>query len=177
MYAPTYRSDQHETGVGYTYKEEVDFSRLQEEIGDKYIILFRPHYFIANSFDFEKYNGFVYNVSEIDDINELYIISDMLITDYSSVFFDYANLKRPMIFYMYDLEHYKDESNGFYIDLKELPGNIVKTQEDLEKEILALDKNFVYDEKYKKFNEKYNYLDDGNASMRVVEKIILAKGE
>lgn len=177
LYAPTYRSDQHETGVGYTYKEEVDFSRLQEEIGDKYIILFRPHYFIANSFDFEKYNGFVYNVSEIDDINELYIISDMLITDYSSVFFDYANLKRPMIFYMYDLEHYKDESNGFYIDLKELPGNIVKTQEDLEKEILALDKNFVYDEKYKKFNEKYNYLDDGNASMRVVEKIILAKGE
>ena len=177
LYAPTYRSDQHETGVGYTYKEEVDFSRLQEEIGDKYIILFRPHYFIANSFDFEKYNGFVYNVSEIDDINELYIILDMLITDYSSVFFDYANLKRPMIFYMYDLEHYKDESNGFYIDLKELPGNIVKTQEDLEKEILALDKNFVYDEKYKKFNEKYNYLDDGNASMRVVEKIILAKGE
>ena len=177
LYAPTYRSDQHETRVGYTYKEEVDFSRLQEEIGDKYIILFRPHYFIANSFDFEKYNGFVYNVSEIDDINELYIISDMLITDYSSVFFDYANLKRPMIFYMYDLEHYKDESNGFYIDLKELPGNIVKTQEDLEKEILALDKNFVYDEKYKKFNEKYNYLDDGNASMRVVEKIILAKGE
>ena len=78
---------------------------------------------------------------------------------------------------MYDLEHYKDESNGFYIDLKELPGNIVKTQEDLEKEILALDKNFVYDEKYKKFNEKHNYLDDGNASMRVVEKIILAKGE
>ena len=172
LYAPTYRSNQHETGVGYTYKEEVDFSRLQEKIGDEYIILFRPHYFIANVFDFEKYKGFVYNVSEIDDVNELYIITDVLITDYSSVFFDYANLKRPMIFYMYDLEHYRDKSNGFYIDLDELPGNIVETQEDLEKEILALDKNFVYDEKYKKFNEKYNYLDDGNASMRVVNKII-----
>ena len=130
------------------------------------------YYFIANVFDFEKYKGFVYNVSEIDDVNELYIITDVLITDYSSVFFDYANLKRPMIFYMYDLEHYRDKSNGFYIDLDELPGNIVETQEDLEKEILALDKNFVYDEKYKKFNEKYNYLDDGNASMRVVNKII-----
>lgn len=177
LYAPTYRSNQHETGVGYTYKEEVDFEKLQQAIGDKYIVLFRPHYFIANAFDFEKYKGFVYNVSDIDDVNELYIISDMLITDYSSVFFDYANLKRPMIFYMYDLEHYRDKSNGFYIDLKELPGNIVKTQEELEKEILALEQNFVYDKKYEEFNKKFNYLDDGSASRRVVERIIKARGE
>lgn len=177
LYAPTYRSNQHETGVGYTYKEEVDFEKLKQAIGDKYIVLFRPHYFIANAFDFEKYKGFVYNVSDIDDVNELYIISDMLITDYSSVFFDYANLKRPMIFYMYDLEHYRDKSNGFYIDLKELPGNIVKTQEELEKEILALEQNFVYDKKYEEFNKKFNYLDDGSASRRVVERIIKARGE
>ena len=172
LYAPTYRSNQHETGVGYTYKEEIDFAKFQEKFGDKYIILFRPHYFIANAFDFEKYKGFVYNVSDIDDINELYIISDILITDYSSVFFDYANLKRPMFFYMYDLEHYRDKSNGFYIDLSELPGPIVETQEELEKVIGNLEKNFTYDEHYKKFNEKYNYLDDGNASERVVKKII-----
>ena len=111
LYAPTYRSNQHQTGVGYVYKEEVDFERLQKEIGQDYIILFRPHYFIANVFDFEKYKGFVYNVSDIDDINVLYIITDLLITDYSSVFFDFANLKRPMIFYMYDLAHYRYESN------------------------------------------------------------------
>lgn len=172
LYAPTYRSDQHQTGVGYTYKEELDFSKLQEKIGDKYIILFRPHYFIANVFDFEKYKGFVYDVSRIDDINELYIISDILITDYSSVIFDYANLKRPIIFYMYDLDHYRDDSNGFYIDLNELPGKIVKTQEELEHEINNININFKYDEKYRKFNEKYNYLDDENASKRVVEKLI-----
>ena len=114
----------------------------------------------------------MYNVSNIDDINELYIITDLLITDYSSVFFDFANLKRPMLFYMYDLEHYRDKSNGFYIDLNELPGKIVKTQDELEVEIEKIDRDFKYDEKYKKFNEKYNYLDDGNASKRVVEKII-----
>ena len=84
---------------------------MENKFGKDYLILFRPHYFIANSFDFDKYKGFVYNVADIDDINELYIISDLLITDYSSVFFDYANLKRPMIFFMYDLEHYKNESN------------------------------------------------------------------
>ena len=171
LYAPTYRSNQHEAGVGYTYKEEVDFESLRKKFGDKYIILFRAHYFIANSFDFEKYKNFVYDVSKIDDINELYIITDLLITDYSSVFFDYANLKRAMIFYMYDLEHYRDKSNGFYIDLAELPGPITKTQEELENAIQNID-NFVYDEKYKKFNEKYNYLDDGHAADRVVEECI-----
>ena len=172
LYAPTYRANQHETGIGYVYKEEIDFEKLQKQIGQEYIVLFRPHYFIANVFDFEKYKGFVYNVSNIDDINELYIITDLLITDYSSVFFDFANLKRPMLFYMYDLEHYRDKSNGFYIDLNELPGKIVKTQDELEVEIEKIDRDFKYDEKYKKFNEKYNYLDDGNASKRVVEKII-----
>ena len=175
LYAPTYRANQHEAGVGYTYKEEVDFGKLREKIGDKYIILFRPHYFIANVFDFEKYNGFVYDVSKIDDINELYIITDLLITDYSSVFFDFANLKRPMIFYMYDLEHYRDKSNGFYIDLSELPGKITETEDELINEIIKIDKNFKYDEKYKKFNEKYNYLDDGKASKRVIETIIEGK--
>ena len=172
LYAPTYRSNQHEAGLGYTYKEEINFEELKEKIGDKYIVLFRPHYFMANVFDFEKYKGFVYDVSEIDDINELYIITDLLITDYSSVFFDFANLKRPMIFYMYDLEHYRDKSNGFYIDLEELPGKITETQEELEQEIERIDKEFKYDEKYKRFNEKYNYLDDGKASKRVVRRII-----
>lgn len=172
LYAPTWRDNQHTSGIGYTYKTEVDFDLLQKELGQEYVILFRAHYFIANSFDFEKYDGFVYNVSDVDDINELYVISDMLITDYSSVFFDYANLKRPIIFYMYDLDIYENDMRGFYIDLKELPGEIVKTEKELIKEIKNLDFNFKYNNKYKEFNEKYNYLDDGNTSKRVIEKII-----
>ena len=173
LYAPTYRANQHETGVGYTYKEEVDFEKMREQLGEDYIILFRPHYFIANQFDFAKYEGFVYDVSGVDDINELYVISDILITDYSSVFFDYANLKRPMIFYMYDLEHYRDESNGFYIDVEEeLPGRIIRTDDDLIEEIKRVSNEFEYDEKYKRFNEKYNYLDDGQASKRVIDEVI-----
>lgn len=171
LYAPTYRANQHESGVGYVYKEEIDFEQFKKQFGNEYIVLFRPHYFIANAFNFEKYNGFVYDVSKIDDINELYIITDILITDYSSVFFDFANLKRQIIFYMYDLEHYKNESNGFYIDLEELPGKIVQTQEELE-EVIKKSKEFKFNDKYKKFNNKYNYLDDGNASERVVREII-----
>ena len=173
LYAPTYRANQHESGVGYVYKEEVDFEKMREKLGEEFIILFRPHYFVASVFNFDKYKGFVYNASDVDDINDLYVISDMLITDYSSVFFDYANLKRPMIFYMYDLDYYRDESNGFYFDVEEnLPGKIVKTDDDLIDEIIRISKEFKYDKKYEEFNKKFNYLDDGEASKRVVETVI-----
>jgi len=169
LYAPTWRDNQHKAGVGYVYKPEVDFDKLRKALSDEYIILFRAHYLVANSFDFKKYEGFVYNVSQVNDINHLYVISDMLVTDYSSVFFDYANLRRPEIFYMYDLDAYGTEIRGFYISLDELPGPIVKTEEEL---ISAVKNPVDYSEKYRKFNKKFNYLDDGQASKRVVETII-----
>lgn len=106
LYAPTFRDNQHTSGIGYTYNLGINFDELAV-LADNYIILFRTHYFITNLFDFNKYKGFVYDVSNYDDINELYLISDILITDYSSVFFDFANLKKPIIFYMYDLDEYK----------------------------------------------------------------------
>ena len=171
LYAPTWRDNQHQVGTGYVYKTEVDFDRLQKELSDEYVLLFRAHYFISNTFNFGKYEGFIYNVSALDDINELYVISDLLITDYSSVFFDYAILKRPIIYFMYDFELYKNEMRGFYIDLDELPGPIILEEDRLVDEIKNLMSHFEYDEKYKKFNDKFNYLDDGNASKRVVERI------
>lgn len=172
LYAPTWRDNQHQSGIGYTYKTEVDFEKLQKELGQDYIILFRAHYLVANEFDFEKYKGFIYDVSKFDDINELYIVSDMLITDYSSVFFDYANLKRPIIFYMYDFEQYKNSIRGFYIDLKKLPGSITKTEDELIKEIKKMNNSFKYNKIYEEFNKKYNYLDDGNATKRSIDKIL-----
>lgn len=80
-------------------------------------------------------------------LQKLYLISDICITDYSSVFFDFANLKRPMLFYTYDLDKYRDVLRGFYIDMEtELPGPLVyTTQEVVEriKNIDALKKNFL----------------------------------
>lgn len=170
LYAPTFRDNQHEAGAGYVYQAEMDFDRMQKELGHEYIILFRAHYFVANQFDFEKYKGFVYDVSQIDDINDLYILADLLITDYSSVFFDYANLVRPIIFYMYDLDQYKTEIRGFYLSLDELPGPIVKNEAEL---IRAIYQNNIADkETFHKFNERFNYLEDGQASKRIVDKIL-----
>lgn len=173
LYAPTYRDNSHQSCLGYTYKEEMDFESLKKALGDEWVVLFRAHYFVANSFDFEKHQGFVYDVSKLDDINELYIISDVLVTDYSSVFFDYANLERPMLFYMYDLEQYRDNLRGFYFDYNEVPGPVVREQSELEKELGRLDTYFErYGDRYRAFREKFNPLDDGHVSEKVLDILI-----
>lgn len=157
LYAPTWRDNQHIPGQGYVYQCGVDFDLLKQELQDEYVILFRAHYLISNSFDFDNYKGFIVDVSHYDDINELYVISDILVVDYSSVFFDYANLKRPIIFYMYDYEEYKNEMRDFYFSVDELPGPIVKEEKALVHAIRdAMKEEFCPDEKYIAFNQKYN---------------------
>lgn len=174
LYAPTFRDNSYD-GQDYGYDLHLDIERLRKELGDEYVILFRVHYFVANNFDFGKYKGFIYNVTELDDISQLYVISDMLITDYSSVFFDFANLKRPVIFYMYDMEQYAGGIRGFYLSLDELPGPIVTEEDQLIEEIKNSDTN-AYLEKYEEFNRKYNPYEDGKASERVIDIIFNENG-
>lgn len=172
FYLPTFRDNQHTSGVGYTYQVAIDFKRLQDKFANEYIILFSPHYFVSNSIDLSAYEGFVNNVANHDDINELYLVSDIIMTDYSSVFFDFANLHKPMLFYMYDFDEYKNNLRDFYISLDELPGPIAKTQDELEDNLLHIDNiTKKYAKTYQKFNQKFNYLDDGNASARVIKAI------
>src|SRR5699024_12745895 len=86
------------------------------------------------------YPSFVFDFSNYSDISELYLVSDILITDYSSVFFDYANLKRPILFYTYDLEKYRNQLRGFYLDLDtEVTGPLLETPEDLLEAIKNID--------------------------------------
>ena len=109
---------------------------------------------------------FAYNLSKYDDITEIYLISDICITDYSSVFFDYAILKRPIYFYMYDLIHYRDELRGFYLDVyHDLPGDIIEDENQLLEEIK---KGYDY-QRLDKFNQRFNNHEDGKASKRVVD--------
>jgi CDP-glycerol glycerophosphotransferase len=174
LYAPTWREDQYGS-TGYTYRLGLDFSKLLNALGDDYIFIFRVHYFISNSFDFSSFGSRIINMSEHDDINDLYIASDMLITDYSSVFFDYANTDKPIIFYMYDLDEYQDKARGFYINLDELPGDIVMEERYLSEAIKRASNPdayaAAYDEKYRAFKAKYTYLDDGRATERLVDRI------
>ena len=173
LYAPTFRDNQKlDKAYSYGFTLEMNFDHLLDTLGEDYVILFRPHYFVASQFDFAKYEGRVFNVADVDDVNEVYIISDMLITDYSSVFFDYAILKRPILLFMYDLELYQGQLRDFYIDLKELPFPILRTQEQLEEAILdQFQGGFRFTEAYERFNQTYTPMDDGGASHRVLGEI------
>lgn len=172
LYAPTFRDNKYSARDGFELESYMDFDKAGEALGEGYVILFRAHYFISGRMDLGKYKDFVFDVSDVEDINELYVISDMLITDYSSVFFDYANLKRPIIFYMCDYKEYKNEVRDFYFDVSELPGSVVRNQEQVFEKIKELSDDFVADEKYQQFNKKYNYLDGADAGRRVLKNII-----
>ena len=164
LYAPTWRDNSYVT-KGYTFKLEVHFDKWQKALQDDYVVIFKPHYLIVNDFDIDQFKGFVYFVPPEEDIRNLYIISDALITDYSSVFFDYAILNRPIYFYMYDLASYRDELRGFYLDIyQDLPGKIIEDENLLLEE---MKKPFDY-QKMSLFNQKFNNHEDGLASQRVV---------
>ncbi|HDR7867667.1 TPA: CDP-glycerol glycerophosphotransferase family protein [Bacillus wiedmannii] len=178
LYAPTWRDDQFYSKGQYKLDLQLDLDLLQSKLGSDYVILLRMHYLIAEKFDLVKYKGFVYDFSKHVDINELYVISDMLITDYSSVFFDYANLKRPIIFYTYDIDSYRDKLRGFYFNLEEeAPGPIVKNTRELLGEIVKFELNGLgeFAGKYDSFYNKYCYLEDGGASKRAVRKIFFGE--
>ena len=175
LYAPTWRDNEfYQKGI-YKFVSAMNFDLLKEKLSEDYIIIIKYHYLVVDDIDWSDYNGFVYKFKANNDIANLYLVSDMLITDYSSVMFDYSILNRPMFFFMYDLESYRDELRGFYFDiLKELPGPISKTTEKLIDDIISYD-NSSYEENYKAFQNKYNKYDDGKASKRVVERILKLK--
>ena len=167
LYAPTWRDDSY-VSAGYTFELKADFHLWKDILQEEYILLFKPHYLIINRYkDDPSLKGFLFTIPAEAEINELYVISDVLITDYSSVFFDYAILKRPIYFYMYDLETYASDLRGFYLDItKELPGKIYKDEKVLCEEIKA----GIYDtSSLEDFRSRFNNLDDGKASKRVVD--------
>src|SRR5699024_9675578 len=126
LYAPTWRDNEYYQRGKYKFDIKLDLERMRETLSDDYVILLRMHYLIAENIDTSKYDGFVIDMSKYEDIRDLYLISDILLTDYSSVFFDYAILNRSVLFFTYDLESYRDNLRGFYFDFeKEAPGPLL----------------------------------------------------
>ena len=172
LYAPTWGDDDYYDTASVRFNFKLDLHRLKEEFGDEYVIVSRLHYFIADNIDLKGLDGFVYDLSKHEDIAELYLVSDMLITDYSSVFFDYANLKRPILFYTYDLDKYENVLRRFYIDINEVPGPMLKTTEEVIEALKNIDEiESGYSEKYEEFYDKFCNLEDGNSAKRIVEKV------
>lgn len=166
LYAPTWRDHNYSVITGYKTK---DFLLDFEELGslkDEYIILYRPHYLISDRMSNLPDN--VYDVRDYQNSSEIYIISDMLVTDYSSVYFDYSILKRPIYFYMKDLDFYQQQLRGFYIDINvDLPNDYYTEQDKL---IKAINTKHINKKKYNHFY-KHNkpYPLDNEALLKAIK--------
>lgn len=173
LYAPTWRDDEYYDKGQYKFELKLNLQQMREELGDDYVVLLRTHYYIADAIDLSDMEGFAMNFCKHSDIAELYLVSDILITDYSSVFFDYAGLRRPVLFYTYDLEKYRDMLRGFYISIEEdVPGPLAFTTGEVISYIKNIDAVMEqYKERYDVFYKRFCSWEDGQAAKKVVEQV------
>jgi CDP-glycerol glycerophosphotransferase len=115
----------------------------------------------------------VLNVTPYPDISELFLVSDALITDYSSVMFDFAPTGKPLLFFTYDLEQYRDNLRGFYFDFEsEAPGPLLETSAEVIDALGNLDAVAArHADAYAAFTGKFCPLDDGKAAARACDRI------
>lgn len=172
LYAPTWRDNEFKKVGQYKFKLQFDLEEMRKEFGDSVVILLRMHYLVSENFNLEEYKGFALDVSSYRDIRDLYLISDLLVTDYSSVFFDYINLKRPIVFFVYDLPLYRDAIRGFYLNFQEeAPGYLVETKEELIFKLKSILQKPTLDSNYDTYYNLFCKLEDGEASKRVIKRI------
>ncbi len=166
LYAPTFR------GRVVTAKAPdcFDFQQFYEAFGEDYVIIVKHHPYVRQlpEIPAELEGTFVYDATHSLEIDELLMVSDICISDYSSLIFEYSLFERPMLFYAYDLENYYDW-RGFYYPYEEMtPGPVCRTNEEMIEWISDLDKNFD-PEQIRAFRERFMSGCDGHATDRILE--------
>lgn len=167
LYAPTFRGRAH---YQEDYQLPFDIENLCSRLGGEYVFIIRLHPYISSSITVsEKLKDSILTDTEEFSINDLMVISDMLVTDYSSVIFEYSLLEKPIVFFSYDLEEYISERD-FYFEYNDfVPGPIVKNIAALVK---AIHSQWSNKEKVKAFKFKFfDYL-DGQSSKRIAKFLI-----
>ncbi|WP_343071767.1 CDP-glycerol glycerophosphotransferase family protein [Brevibacterium renqingii] len=175
LYAPTFRDDQPTSRGRFAFDWPFDPKHFVERFGEDVTLLVRTHFLINTKLEIpQSLKTNIIDVSGFPDINELFLASDMLVTDYSSSFFDYAALERPIIFFAYDLENYRDNLRGFYLDYDtDLPGPVVTTPEALFNEIEKATEVTEEDrQRLRSFALRYAPNDDGHAAARVIDRLL-----
>ncbi len=151
LYAPTWR-DSKDGGVSYEFVPPIHIEKWKEKLSDEYIMLFRMHTF-TNKFVMD-YDDFARNGSLYDDLNQILAISDVLITDYSTIVYDASIADLPFICFGFDYDTYSQE-RGFYFDLNHVyPGGVLKREDEVIQKIPRLIHGEER-EKYRAFKEQY----------------------
>lgn len=177
LYAPTWRDNLKDDSGNFRFDPPFDLKRL-ETLANEHnaVFIFRMHYLVSNSLKLPVNSTSLIDLSTNVDISSLYLISDLLITDYSSVFFDYANLHRPMLFYTYDLIDYRDNIRGFYFDIEsQAPGPLAIEEDDFFnylQEYLNYKCYSDYQEKLNDFVSEFCPWDNGESSKKVADIVL-----
>jgi CDP-glycerol glycerophosphotransferase len=174
LYAPTWRDNQvYANGRRYRFDMRLDLERAWRELGPDYVFLIRGHHHMADDVPAGMRDGFAVNVTAYPDITELYLVADVLLTDYSSAMFDYAVTGRPIVFFTYDLAEYRDNLRGFYFDFEaEAPGPLLATSAEVIAALSDIDAVAAsYRDSYQQFVARFCPLDDGKASARVCDRL------
>jgi len=168
LYAPTWREDDDKKE---SYRLKFNLHKFYKELSEDYVILLRLHYFDARRLQLKNYPDFIYNATYYNDIGDLYNLCDILVTDYSSVMFDFTITNKPVLFYTYDYLKYKDKLRGFYLDFKSVaPGPLLNSSDELLHTIKNIDHvKDKYSEKYSNFKSTFNSYEDGNASQKSLD--------
>lgn len=168
LFAPTFRD--WDPNSFQKVLDEVQL--LSKQIDEHSVIVLRLHYLLSDKISQFELPTNIVNASSYQDIQELYLLADLLITDYSSVMFDYALLKRPIVLYCYDLEEYTTR-RGMYFDFAEkAPGPVCKTIDEVMYFLNAPEKLTAYDESLHQFVEEFGSLADGKATSKVIEAVL-----
>ncbi|WP_329033275.1 bifunctional glycosyltransferase family 2 protein/CDP-glycerol:glycerophosphate glycerophosphotransferase [Streptomyces sp. NBC_01725] len=178
LYAPTWREDQPKKGGRYGLDLRLDLAQAAEELAQDHVLLVRRHYLVGGTVPGAGRGAadFVRDVSRHPDVAELMLISDALVTDYSSLMFDFAQTGRPMYFHAYDLEHYRDTLRGFYFDFESAaPGPVVTDTAALVAALRAPGSR-VPTAAYERFRETFCDLDDGTAAARLADLMPVGGG-
>ena len=139
LYAPTFREYDKDNLKNCIFRPPLNFKNWEKDLSQNYILLIRAHYEVAKQLHIQN-SDFIRNVSEYESLNELMLISDILISDYSSIFFDFSILARPMLTFCYDYENYSCK-RGLYFDIREALKSRNNTEEELLDEIKNI--NFI----------------------------------
>jgi len=172
LFAPTHRDhDKH-------FIIRADLRRLAESLGDGFVLMVRAHYFYRwmPELDQLESEGLILNVSRRPDVETLMLAADALVTDYSSIMFDYANLDRPIVVYAPDWETYRD-IRGVYFDIFETsPGLTLRHQDDVAKALVTGEADGQDASAARaRFRDQFCEFDDGHAAERVVRRVVLGE--
>jgi CDP-glycerol glycerophosphotransferase len=173
LYAPTWRDNQYYASGRYRFDFRLDLERAWQVLGSDYVFLIRGHHHMADDVPQGTRPGFAINVTGYPDISELFLVSDVLVTDYSSAICDFAATGKPIVLFTYDLAAYRDDLRGFYIDFEaEAPGPLLSSTDEVAAALADLGAVAGrYRAAYAAFAARYSPLDDGKAGARAVDRI------